>query len=428
MEQKAKRAIRVLMVVENCPYLRDPRVRKEAEALTAAGYRVAVLCPSQSGRRHEIVGGVSLHEFPIWHFTRTVPGYFIEYTYAMMAIAVLSLWIWLTDGFDILHVANPPDCIVPMLGVYKLVGKLVVYDQHDLSPELYAAKFGRNVWFSRLLLAMERYSYLLADHTIVTNESYKELAILRGSLPEAKVTVVRNGPDLGSINVAQLDPELRRKSPNILAFAGVTGPQDGLGGLCRTLHHLRYTLQIDQFYCIVLGDGDALGAAKALARELRIDDRMWFPGWISDPEKYASYIATADICIVPDPFNSYNDRSTFVKIMEYMAAGKPIVGFDLRETRRSALDAALYARTDDVEDFAKQIATLIDNPELRRSMGDAGTLRIQRELAWQHWIPNLLNVYKGLTRSRFAAVPPPPRPVLPQEATDEESVPSEKKV
>ena len=416
------------MVVENCPYLRDPRVRREAEALTAAGYRVSVICPSQGGRRHEIVGGVSIYEFPIWQFTRTVPGYFVEYAWAMMAMAVLSLWIWLTDGFDILHVANPPDCIVPMLGVYKLVGKLVVYDQHDLSPELYAAKFGRNVWFSRLLLAMERYSYLLADHIIVTNESYKELAIQRGSLPESKVTVVRNGPDLGSINAAKPDPELRRKSSNIIAFAGVTGPQDGLDGLCRALHHLRYTLQIDEFYCVVLGDGDALAAAKALARELKVDDKMWFAGWISDSEKYASYIATADICIAPDPVNTYNDRSTFVKIMEYMAAGKPIVGFDLRETRRSAMDAALYARTGDVEDFAKHIAMLIHNPPLRRSMGDAGTRRIQRELAWQHWIPNLLNAYKTLTRSRVAAVATPLRQVLPQEAEDEEPLPSEKRI
>ena len=416
------------MVVENCPYHRDPRVRKEAEALTAAGYRVAVICPSQGGRRHEIVGGVSIHEFPIWQFTRTVPGYFIEYTYAMMAIGLLSLWIWLTDGFDILHVANPPDCIVPMLGVYKLMGKLVIYDQHDLSPELYAAKFGRNVWFSRLLLAMERYSYLLADHTIVTNESYKELAIQRGSLPESKVTIVRNGPDLGRMGVAKPDPELRRKSPNIIAFAGVTGPQDGLDGLCRALHHLRYTLQVDEFYCIVLGDGDALAAAKALARELKVDDRMSFAGWISDPEKYASYIATADICIAPDPFNTYNDRSTFVKIMEYMAAGKPIVGFDLLETRRSAMGAALYARTGDVEDFAKQVATLIHNPQLQRSMGEAGILRTQGELAWQRSIPNLLNVYRGLTRSRVAAVSTPLRQVLPQKAADEESLSSEKRI
>ena len=415
------------MVVENCPYLRDPRVRREAEALTAAGYRVSVICPSHGGRRLETFGGVKVYEFPIWQFTTSIPGYIIEYGYAMMAIALLCLWIWLTDGFDVLHVANPPDCVVPMLGVYKLIGKRVVYDQHDLSPELYAAKFGRNAWFSRLLLAMERYSYRLSDHVIVTNESYKELAMQRGSLPASQITVVRNGPDMGTIDAAPPDPELRRKSSNIIAFAGVTGPQDGIDGLCRALHHLRHTLQIDDFYCVVLGDGDALASAKNLARELKVDDRIWFAGWISDPEKYASYLAAADICVAPDPFNSYNDRSTFVKIMEYMAAGKPIVGYELCETRRSAMDAALYARTGDVEDFARQIAILIHDPQLRRSMGDAGSRRVQRELAWQHWAPNLLDVYKTLTPSRVAAVATPLRPVLPQKAAEDESLPSEKK-
>jgi glycosyltransferase involved in cell wall biosynthesis len=416
------------MVVENCPYLRDPRVRKEAEALTVAGYRVTVICPAEGGRLGRIVDGVSIREFPIWQFTKTVPGYFLEYAYAMIAIAVLSTWVWLKEGFDIIHVANPPDCIVPILWVYKLIGKLVIYDQHDLSPELYAAKFGRSHWFPRLLLALERCSYSLADHVIVPNESYKELALRRGRLAETKVTVVRNGPDLRSIQGMQVDPELRRKSRNIIAFAGVTGPQDGLDGLCRALHYLRYGLQIDEFYCIVVGDGDALASTEALARELRIDDKMGFAGWVSDAEKYARYLATADICVAPDPFNSYNDQSTFVKIMEYMAAGKPIVGFDLRETRRSAQDAAVYARINDVEDFAAKIASLIDNPDLRQAMGRTGARRVEKELAWQYSVPNLLSVYQQVARVRFATIAPPVSPPLREKSPEPESFVSGKRV
>jgi len=410
LEKKAERSIRILMVVENCPYSRDPRVRKEAAALVASGHKVAIICPADTNNRRFDLKGVTLHEFPIWKSTRTVIGYLVEYVYAMLAISVLTFSVWVRAGFDVIHIANPPDCVVLLLAAYKLIGKTLIYDQHDISPELYAAKFGRNKWFSRLLLELERHSYRSADHVIVTNESYKEHAMRRGALSESKITVVRNGPDLADLRISEGDIELRRKSPNIIAFAGVTGIQDGLDGLCSALHHLRYRLGVTEFLCIVLGDGDGLASAKSLARELQIEGNMWFAGWVADPKEYAAYIATADICVAPDPFNSYNDRSTFLKIMEYMAARKPIVGFDLRETRVSAQDAALYARAGDNEDFAQKIAALIANPELRHRMGIRGAARVQEKLAWQYSIPGLMRVYGELTGASFAVVG---RPVSP---------------
>ena len=377
-------------------------MRKEAQALTAAGYRVAVISPAQSGRpRHELIDGVSVYRFPMWVFPIGSLGYLVEYCYAMLAIAALSLWVLLREGFDVVHAANPPDCIVPMISVYKLIGKLIIYDQHDLGPELYAAKFVESRCLSRLLLLMEWCSYQLADHVIVTNESYKEQAKQRGFLSESKITVARNGPDCRKLNATAIDPELRSKASNIIAYAGVIGFQDGLDCLCRALHALRYELHQEDFYCVVLGDGDALASIKSLARELRLDDKVWFAGWVSDPDDYARYISTADICVAPDPFNSYNDQSTFVKVMEYMAAAKPIVGFDLRETRRSAQDAALYVRSGDVQDFAEKLATLMRNPSLRDSLGISGYRRIQNELAWRYSVPKLLNAYAKVVESHF---------------------------
>jgi len=406
-QEKGKR---VLMVVENCPYLRDPRVQREAKALTDAGYRISVICPAEGDKPgRQLIAGVSVYEFQVWQFAQGRLGYLLEYLSAMMAIAVLSLWVWLREGFDVIHVANPPDSMVPLVSVYKLIGKSVIYDQHDLCPELHAAKFGESLWLSPLLLRMERYSYRLANHVIVPNESYRGFAVRRGGVAESKVTVVRNGPDLHSVSRESggidIDPELRQKSPHIIAFAGVTGVQDGLDSLCRALHHLRYTLGREDFYCVILGDGSTLPEMKKLAAELRLDDKIEFPGWVHDPVVYARYINTADICVSPDPFNRYNDASTFVKIMEYMAAGKPIVAFDLQETRLSAQGAALYARSGDVPDFARKIASLMDQPVTRRAMGDAGALRVRTDLAWQYSIPNLLQVYEKIAHSHLATRP-----------------------
>jgi hypothetical protein len=210
------------MIVENCAFLRDPRVRKEAKALHAAGHRVSVVCPRDSGRPwHERVEGIAIYRFRPCHAGVGGWGYLLEYTCATLAIAVLSLIVLVREGFDVIHVANPPDTLVLTSILYKLIGKRIIYDQHDLSPELYRAKFAHfSPRMLRFLLWLERQSYTLADHVIITNESYKQIAKTRGHIPASKVTVVRNGPDFRGLLEGDLDTELRTRSRNILIYTG----------------------------------------------------------------------------------------------------------------------------------------------------------------------------------------------------------------
>jgi glycosyltransferase involved in cell wall biosynthesis len=383
------------MILENCSYLRDARVAKQAKALQEGGYQVSVISP-EAGQlpSRVVIEGVTIYGFPRLSVFHGTVGYFLEYAYATFAIAVLSTYVALVRGFDIIHIGNPPDCIILATAIYKLLGKRIIFDQHDLSPELYEAKFSRhNPLLLRLQLRLERISYELADHIIVTNESYRKIALGRGGQAQPKVTVVRNGPELERLHTLKVDRELRKRSSNIIAFVGVVGYQDGLDYLCRALFSLGCDWKKEEFLCIVVGDGDALSSVKSLARTLGIDNKIWFVGWVSDPEVYFRYLSTADICVAPEPSNKYNDHSTFVKIMEYMLAGKPVVAFDLPETRVSAEGAALYASPNDYRDFAAKIATLMGDERLRHSMGKLGRQRVETCLAWQYSIPGLLAAY-----------------------------------
>jgi glycosyltransferase involved in cell wall biosynthesis len=400
---RERKIVRVLMIVENCPYLRDPRVRREGRTLAAAGYKVTVIAPKgdKSFRGREIVDGVNVYRFPKLKSSSTIVGHLWEYFFAMLTLAMMSAYVFVREGFDIIHVANPPDGLVFIACAYKILGKSVIYDQHDLCPELYAVKFGDSHDFiAKILHSLERFSYALADSVIVTNESYKRLAMERGRTPESRITIVRNGPDLENAGGGQIDAQVRAKAPNILAFGGIIEAQDGVAELIRALHALRYNLGRSDFVCIVMGSGHALEGAKDLARSLGLEDHVWFTGWISDRELYKRYLATADICVSPEPANAYNEQSTFVKVMEYMAAGKPIVAFELGETRYSAQQSALYARRNDELEFALAIAKLMDDPKLRCAMGKTGQRRIQEKLAWQYSAPSLLQVYKRLA-SRY---------------------------
>jgi glycosyltransferase involved in cell wall biosynthesis len=136
---------------------------------------------------------------------------------------------------------------------------------------------------------------------------------------------------------------------------------------------------------------------KACACELGVAEYVTFTGRVPDPE-LLEMLNTADVCVNPDVANEMNDKSTMNKIMEYMALGKPIVQFDLTEGRFSAQDASLYAKANDVTDFAHKIVQLIDNEGLRNSMGSLGRQRVTNELEWRYEAPKLLAAYERLFR------------------------------
>jgi len=395
---KASVGRRVLMLLENNPYPQDGRVRREASTLTAAGYEVSIVCPSAPGQpRREVLDGVSVYRFPAAPAANGFLSYLWEYGYSMVATFILSMFIFLCEGFDIVHAHNPPDTFAFIAACYKLFGKRFVYDHHDLAPEMYYARFGgrgsRLVY--HVLIWLEKLSCQLADHVIATNESYKTVEMERGRVPEKRITIVRNGPDLNRLWLVAPDPGLRRKRETIICYVGDMGFHDGVDYLLTALQYLVYNLGRPDFLCILVGAGDAWLDLKSLTERRRLSDHVLFTGWVEHTE-LIRWLSAADICVAPEPSNSYNDRSTAIKIMEYMALGKPIVAFDLPEHRVTAQHAAVYARPNDELDFAQQIAALIDDPERRRRIGRIGRERVETELAWSYQEKYLLEAYEAL--------------------------------
>ena len=376
---KASAKNRVLMLLENLPYPQDVRVRREASALTTAGYQVSVICPAACGQSYgETLDGVHVYRFVSAPPAMSLLGYVWEYAYSMVATFVLSLFVFFSEGFDIVHAHNPPDTFVFIAAFYKLFGKRFVFDHHDLSPELYLARFpdGGSRLVYNMLMLLEEISCRLADHVIATNESYKNLEMERGHVPETRITVVRNGVELQRLRPIEPDSALRQMRKTIIGYVGVMGFHDGLDHLLRALHHLVHELSRTDFYCFLIGAGDAWAEAKALAQQLGLESYVRFTGQMSTDE-FLPYLSAADICVDPDPSNPYNDRSTMIKIMEYMAQGKPIVAFDLLEHRFTAQQAAVYVPPNDERAFAWALAQLMDNPLRRRELGAVGRRRIQ---------------------------------------------------
>jgi glycosyltransferase involved in cell wall biosynthesis len=376
------------------------RVRREAESLAAAGFDVSVICPALEAQpRREMLNGVRVYRYAAPPEAQGQFGYVVEYGYSLAATLFLALLIALRHGVKVIHAANPPDFFVLIAALFKPFGVRFIFDQHDLAPEMYRARFGENrsQFIDRILRFFERWSYWLADHVVVTNASYRENALQRGNISPSRISIVRNGPDVAQLE-HRAEPLEGVATPNTTTFAylGLMGIQDGVVHLIHALNHLRKDLGRADFRCLLIGSGEEQQRLEQLTSEMGLGPHVRFTGFIPDPA-YIPYILAADICVDPDPSSEYNDRSTMVKIMDYMALAKPIVAFDLPETRRSAEGAALYVKPNDELEFAKALAYLMDHPEERKAMGDLGRRRVEGDLSWSRSAESLLRAYAALS-------------------------------
>ncbi len=404
----------ILILVENLSVPFDRRVWQEARALTDAGFKVTVICPTgakQDQEREALIEGVRILRYPLSAATGGPIGYLREYPLALFHTLRLAIKVRRSEPVHIVHACNPPDLLFLIALVLRPTGARFVFDHHDLSPEMFLSRFpdgGRILyWLTRLV---ERLTFAAADAVISTNESYRRIAIERGKFAPDRVTVVRSAPDLSRFVRQRPDDSLRRGKPYLLAYLGVMGPSDGVDYAVRAIQLLRDQIGRDDFHCIFMGAGDTYDQQVALSQELGIADIMEFPGRVTD-EFLQRCLSTADVCLAPDPLNPLNNLSTMNKVVEYMAMGRPIVSFDLVEARVSAGDAAVYVARNDELAFAKAIDALLDNPEQRREMGESGHRRVAQDLSWDVSRRALVRFYEELLGRHTTGSPDEEHPI-----------------
>lgn len=385
---------KVLMLVENTSAPADHRVWPEAIVLRDNGFQVSVISPKgiEDQRESSIcIDGIYVYRYHLPVIEHKYIGYIVEYVVALLMTFCLSWKVLFQRGFDVIHTANPPDTFFLIALFYRLLGKKFVFDQHDLSPEMFQVIFkkrARSIY--RVMRFLEKCSYKTAALVITTNESQKRFAIERGHCRPERVFVVRNGPRRPKD--VKLDPSLKGDRPFLLGYVGLMGVQDGVEYTLYALDELVHKRGRQDIAMVLLGDGSNFPVLRSLTHTLQLDEYVKFTGFVSR-EEVARYLSVADIGLIPDPQNGLNEYSTMLKAMDYMALGKPIVAFDLTETRFTAQEAALYARPNLVGDFADKIEVLLADEERRFKMGQFGRRRIEEELSWEHTSQNLICAY-----------------------------------
>jgi len=386
---------KALIFIEDGSFTYDNRVIREASALVDAGWDITVISPRYTGDPifKCIHDGLRAYYYPKPTFA-TISGHLIEFIFSLFFGVIFTFWVFIRHGFDVFHACNPMDILWIVALPYKLLGKKFIFDHHDLVPELIMSrtKSGLDSIFVQVFILFEKCSFKLADAVIATNKSYKEIAVSRGGKRLEDVFVVRNGPNLEKFRLVSPAKGIKNKGDILIGYLGNMNPQDGADLLLDAVDEIINKRKISNIKFVFIGGGHSQPILQERSRQNGHGAKVKFTGRIPDNEMLA-VLSACDICVQPDPNNPLNDKSTMNKVLEYMALKKPVVAFDLKETRYSCGDAALYVRPNDVHELSEKLVELAGNPALRRKMGRRGKARVENRLSWEYSKPYLESAY-----------------------------------
>lgn len=383
----------ILIIVENLPVPLDRRVWQEACALRDAGYQVVVICPQMKGHTapEELLEGIQIYRHPISLEAKGVMGFFLEYASALWGETRLAWKAWRRHRFQVIHLCNPPDLLFAVAWPFKLLGVRVIFDVHDLWPEMFEAKFNRRgpmYWGVRLAQWL---NYQCADVVLATNETNRLAAVENGGKHPRDVFLVRTAPKVGDATV-EPNPALKRGRAWLVGYVGVMGSADGVDMLLRAADWIVHQQKRHDVQFLLMGDGPEFEDLLALRDSLGLKEFVDMPGWARNDFLFPA-LQTMDLGVTCDVPNAYNHSCTMNKVLEYMAFGKAQVMFDLVESRASAKEAGHYVAEVGAPELGRAILELLDDPVRRQKMGKLGFDRLHNDLNWQRSVESLLAAY-----------------------------------
>jgi glycosyltransferase involved in cell wall biosynthesis len=383
-------------------YEEDPRVRREAESLVAAGRPVDVFALRRPDDPPEAtVEGVKVHHLDVQrHQGAPLPVYLVEYVAFLVRAAFAVTRAHARRRYALVQVHSLPDFLVFAALPLRAAGVPVVLDLHETMPDMFRSRFpaAANPLTNGLLLAEERLSIAAASHVITVHEARRRR--LEGlGIAKERMSVVINSPSL-----ARFDADRHPRRPFAedgalrLVYAGALTPiyeldvtLDAVGILARTRPDLDVRLEL-------YGRGDSEAGLREQAARLGIEERVTFHGRIP-LDAVPAAVASADLGLAPTRLDEFTEATISTKIFEYGAMRKPVVASRLPLVEETFLDGSV--RTYDPGDpasMAAAIAAFADDPVARETAVERTLARV-RDLAWEREAERYVALVDRLARS-----------------------------
>jgi glycosyltransferase involved in cell wall biosynthesis len=351
-------------------YEMDNRVRRYAEALAKQGAEVDVYSlktPGQSDTGE--LNGVRIHRMQTRVHNEKRP-----FTYlAKLLLFLLRSSAALTKSnlrkrYDLIHVHSVPDFEVFAALIPKWMGAKVILDIHDIVPEFYASKFnkGKDSLVFKTLALIEKLSIAFSDHVIIANHLWHRTLLSRSVTPE-KCTVVMNYPDTSIFQKVQ---KIRNDGKFIMIYPGSLNWHQGLDIAIKAFAKIAWKYPKAEFH--IYGDGGEKMVLLDLIRELNLSNRVLILG-MKPMHEIAKVMVEADLGVVPKRALSFGDEAFSTKIPEFMAVGVPVIASSTTIDRYYFNDSQiLFFRSEDVDDLASKMETLINDSRFRSRLVECG--------------------------------------------------------
>lgn len=398
----------VALVTQNADLALDIRPRSEADALAAAGLDVTLVGGTEDPARvRELTQpGVQLALYPMPTAAGGAGGQVRELGQSFVLMTRALARLGRRAPIDVVHASNPPDnvwLVLPVLRAAQGFTPRFVFDQHDVAPVLIEEKFGSGAAMrltASFARSLERRSFRHASLVVFANSEYERRAKHEGLLRGAG-EVVPNGWSLPEAAPSQ---SWRNGAEHLVAYVGAISEQDHVSHLVEAVAGLTDPKRVR---VCVAGDGSALGEARELAATRAVGESFDWLGWVYRREEIGSLVRSADVCVAPEIDSEFNRLASFVKLVEYMSAGRAIAAHRLPQTESLCGDTVEYAEDMSAEALAAAIERLLADPDRARRLGEAARERFGRVVAWENvGSRRLVDAYRAVFPDGGPAEPP----------------------
>jgi glycosyltransferase involved in cell wall biosynthesis len=372
------------MVVHAYYPLAESRVEREARAAADAGYAVDIIClraPDEPA--FETVDGLRITRLPVEKVRGGGAGRAaLDYASFTLRATFATLRLHRQHPIDVVHVHAPPDFLIVSALIPRLLGSGVVLDIHDLSGDLFDARFGNRRLAGavvRCLEVIERGACAIAHRVITVHDAYRNELSSHG-VPADRIDVVMNAPDDQAIIRALAEGGSAASNSFVVAYHGTVTPWYGVDLLVEAVAHLRE--RVPHLRALILGIGDGLASAEQLAQTLGVDDRITFSREFLPHHEALRQVAGASCGVIPNRRSRLNRFALSSKLLEYVALDIPVVVARLETlAAHFAPEEVTFFEPDDARSLAEALAWVAEHPAEARAKAERARTRAE-EYSW----------------------------------------------
>ena len=344
----------------------DPRVRRKAEALVAAGYSVDVLAlRSVSGKKQYTLNGVNVYTISLGKMRGSLARYAFEYAAFFLWVFVRVPLLMRRRRYAVIDVNTLPDFLIFAPVLARWMGASLILDMHEITPEFYMSKYGISdrSRLIRLLTWLERISFDFADHVLTINEPIQDLLVRRG-LAASKSTVIMNAVDearfASASNSAPTAPATGRF---VMMYHGTLTRTYGLDIAIEAFGIAHLDMPGAELW--ILGSGSEEDALADLVRQCGLESKVKLVGQVPSSE-IPGWLNQCDLGILPFRRDVFLDFAFPNKLPEFIVMGKVVAISRLKAIQHYfSEDALAYFEPNNPTDLARLMVRVYRDRGLR---------------------------------------------------------------